>query len=277
VTQTVLLFLLAAAAQDPADAKAAEARIKELKKQLGSPDEKARVDAVKQLAEIPDKEAFAALVARLGSPDSDPVRIEAARAIGKRRKTASVQALGAAIQANPKNGNLLRALVDALGELDMCAAVPPLLTALEASSALGDAALAALGKIGCAECVPGLLKFLVRAEVEEKKPDQVTSLPDPNTGKVGGTMENKNKDHALAGQAKKTRELLAGLTGKNYPGQREWAAAAAKGEFSARRASVYLCEAEQKTFEIPSGKQKSGCGFDAKAAHDDVFLKHRRE
>ena len=272
----LLLALLAPQAQDPADAKANEARIKELKKQLGSPDEAARVAAVKKLAEAPDREALTLLVAKLGSADNDVVRGEAARALGKFRSPASCQALGVMVQASLKNEKLLRPLVDALCELDMCASVPHLLAALEAFPPVGEAALAGLAKIGCGECAPGLIKYLFKAEVEEKKPDTVTKLPDPMTGAVGGTMENKNKDHTLAGLAKKTRELLALLSGKTYPDQKAWAASLGRGEFSAKRNSLYICEAEKQTFELPSGKSKT-CGLASKATHEDVFLKHKKE
>ena len=135
--------------------------------------------------------------------------------------------------------------------------------------ALADAALDAIGKIGCPEAAGALVDYLRKAEAEERKPD---AFEDDE----GGSEENRNKNKALAAGADKTRETLAFLAGKRFQTAREWSAWLGS-ERSQKLTTVYFCEAEGATYEVPSGKTKK-CAYPVRSgAHQDVLLKHLKE
>ncbi len=283
----ILFFGLAAAALGAQDwveqAKARKAKIAELRKQVEGDDEGAKLGAISELGGIRDDDARSILARKL-TTDSDSVRQAAAKAIAGQKDSATAQSLGRAIQANAANPVLVKAFIDALGELDMCAGIQPLILALEIAPAQGADALAALEKIGCPDAVPPLLRFLQKAEIEEKKPDFFEEanmgggggLPGTGGGGVG-RAENRNKDKTLAALAPKVRSTLSRLTGASHSSFQEWAAAIRSGQVSVKKASIYLCEKSGQNYEVPSGGSNKCPNADGKTYHSDIFLKHRRE
>lgn len=136
-------------------------------------------------------------------------------------------------------------------------------------NALADPALDAIGKIGCPEVAGTLVDLLRKAEAEEKKPDVFED-------DEGGSEENRNKNKALAALADKTRETLAFLAGRRFQTAREWSAWLGS-ERSQKLTTVYFCEAEGATYEVPVGKLKK-CAYPLRtSAHNDVLLKHLKE
>jgi hypothetical protein len=259
-----------ASGQDSASDKAAlRARITVLKKQLPSADEAERMAMIKELGEIDDDDAIAVLAAKLRT-DSKNVRVAAAQAIARHRKPASAQALGTALDANAQNPEVLQAFIDALVELDVCKGLPVLFAVLWMNkNALAGPALDAIGKIGCPEAAVALVDLLRKAEAEEKKPDVFED-------DEGGTEENRNKNKALAAVAEKTRETMAYVAGRRFATAREWSAWLGS-ERSQKLTSVYFCEAEGTTFEVPSGKPRK-CAYPQRTSvHNDILLKHVKE
>ncbi len=284
----ILFFGLAAAALGAQDwveeAKARKAKIAELRKQVEGDDEGAKLSAISELGGILDDDARSILARKL-TTDSDSVRRAAAKAIARQKDSATAQSLGRAIQANAANPLLVKAFIEALGELDMCAGIQPLILALEIAPAQGADALAALEKIGCPDAVPPLLRFLQKAEIEEKKPDFFEEanmggggggLPGMGGGGVG-RAENRNKDKRLSVLAPKVRSTLSRLTGASHSSFQEWAAAIRSGQVSVKKASIYLCGKSRQNYEVPSGGSNKCPNADGKTYHSDIFLKHRRE
>jgi hypothetical protein len=256
--------------QDSASDKAAlRARIIVLKKQLSSADEAERMAMIKELGEIDDDDAIPVLAVKLRT-DSKNVRVAAAQAISRHRKPASAQALGAALDANAQNPEVLQAFIDALVELDLCKGLPVLFAILWMNkNALAAPALDAIGKIGCPEATGALVDVLRKAEAEEKKPDVFED-------DEGGTEENRNKNKALASVAEKTRETMAYVAGRRFSNAREWSVWLGS-ERSQKLTSVYFCEAEGTSFEVPAGKSRK-CAYPQRTSvHNDVLLKHLKE
>ncbi len=280
----IALALGALQAQDPADAaRQRQARINDLRKQIESSDENARLKAIQDLGTIVHEDARSLLLSKTVS-DSDKVRLAAGRALIAHKKPVCAQALGNAVQANARNEKMVKSFIGLLAELDMCASVPVLLNVLRTHPSAGPDALDALAKIGCPEAVTELVNYLKLAETEEKKPDYFDNVDVRNNGQQPrrpGTpdkIENKTKDKKLAAIAPKVREALKALSGKSFDSQREWASALQSGSLTPRLVSVYLCESIHATFEMAPGKsRKCPNGGDAKSDHDDTFLKHRRE
>jgi len=285
-----LLFLPVLGQDDAEVKKAGRARISDLRKELSSSNEGEKIAAVNELAGIDDDDARSLLAARLAA-DTEGVRTAAAKAIAKHRHPSSANALGNAIEANVQNESVLRAFVDALGELDMCACIPALLTLTEVGShELADSALKAIGKIGCPEAAQGLMHLLREAEQEAKEPDRA---PVPRTGSQGGRpgqnprmppgrggtryRQNPGKDQQLARLAGPVRQTLQQITGQSFTSADEWEGWLRAGGAGFKLASIYLCEATRRTFEIPSGKPKKCPLAEDKRGHQDTFLKHRRE
>lgn len=114
---------LAVGQDSPSDKAAVHAKVLALKKQLVAVGESERLEAIKELGEIDNDEAIAVLAAKLKT-DSKEVRVAAARAIAHHRKPASAQALGASLDANAQNPEVLQAFIEALVELDLCKGCP---------------------------------------------------------------------------------------------------------------------------------------------------------
>ena len=259
-----------ALAQEGAPEKAAlHARVELLKKQVASADAPARLEALRQLGEIEDDEAIPVLAARLRA-DAPELRIAAARAIARHRKPSSALAIGAALDANRDNPEVLQEFISALAELDLCKGVPVLASILWLNkNALAEPALDALGKIGCPEAAGALVEFLRQSEAEARKPDV---FEDDD----GGTEDNRNKNKVLAGQADRARETLAAVLGRRFASARE-ASAWLGGEPALRLGAVYFCEAERASYVVPFGKPKK-CGFPRQTSiHNDILLKHFKE
>jgi hypothetical protein len=262
---------LCAEAQDDAK-KAAKEKLNELRKALASPGEEGRLKAIAELGELAEDEAISPLSAKLIT-DTDAVRIAAAHAVALHRRLASVKGLANAVGPNVARPDVIKAIIEALRDLDMCGSIQVLLGIAEVNkNAYGEEALKALERIGCSDTIVALVAFLQRAELEEKKPDIFEGTDD------APESENKQKNKTLAALAPLVREVLSGLAGKSYgESSKEWTAALGSGKVSFRKTSVYFCVMKEATFEVPSGQAKKCPYGDGKTSHDDLFLKHLRE
>lgn len=263
------------------EAKARRAKINDLRKQLEGSDEAAKTSALNELGGIDHDEARTLIAGKLYT-DTEAVRTAAARAIAQQKRASSAAALGRAIQASLQNDRMLGVYVDALAELDMCAGITPLVMLLEFKPALAGNVLAALERIGCPDALTGLLRFLGRAEAEEKKPDFFEGVDVGGGGMMGGggfgREENKNKNKALAAAAAKTRETMGRLGGASFQNATQWSAALSSGQLKIRKASLYLCTKTGQTYVVPPGQSGSKCpNYDPKVMHEEVFLKHKKE
>ncbi len=268
------------------EAKARRAKVGELRKQVEGSDESAKTKALDELGGINDEEARNLIASKLYT-DTDAVRTAAAKAIARQKRASSASALGRAIQASLNNDRMMKVYVDALGDLDMCAGIASLAMALEFKPALAGDILAAIEKIGCPDAIPMLVKFLQRAEAEEKKPDFFEGGGFGGGGGLPGTggggfdrEENKNKNKPLATAASKVRDTLSKLAGRGFPSARDWSAALSSGQVKVKKASVYLCEKAKQTYEVPSDKTGSKCPNPdpaSKSMHEEIFLKHKKE
>lgn len=269
--------------QDGTDArKEIRTKLSDLRKTLGSSVESERIAAISELGSILEDEARSMLASRL-SADSEAVRIAASKAIAKHKHSGSANSIGAAIDPNAKNEPVLRAFIDALEDLDMCAGLPVLVAMLEVDTHdLAEQALKAIARIGCPEAAQGLINLLREAEVEAREPDRV---PDPRYRNQGrnnrrptrGTpyRSNPGKDQQLAKLAPKVKQTLSAITGQSFSTVAEWESWLRASAL--KLASIYLCETDRERFEIPSGKSKKCPHEDDKKGHKDTFLKHRRE
>lgn len=271
--------------QSSDEAKARRAKINDLRKQVEGSDEAAKTSALNELGGINDDEARSLIASKLYT-DSDAVRTAAAKAISKQRRSSSAGSLGRAIQASLNNDRMLKVYIDALADLDMCAGIASLVMVLELKPSVAADALAAIEKIGCPDAIPGLLRFLVRAEAEEKKPDFFEGanmggggggLPGVGGGTGVGQEENKNKNKALASAAAKTRDAMSKLAGRSFPNAPAWSAALGSGQVKVKKASVYLCDKSQQTYDVPSDKTNKCPNPDPKSMHEEIFLKHKKE
>jgi hypothetical protein len=255
--------------EGPPDKSALRARVALLKKQVSVGGEAERLEAIKGLGEIADDEAIMVLATKLKT-DTKEIRIAAIRAIAQHPKPAAAQAIGTAIDANNQNPEVLQAFISALVDIDLCKGLPALYTLLWMNkNALAEPALDAIGKIACPEAAGALIDLLRKAEAEQKKPDVFES-------DEGGTEENRNKNKVLAALAEKTRETLASVVGQRFPSAREWSIWLGS-ERSQKLTSVYFCEAEGATYEVPFGKTKK-CAYPHRTvSHNDVLLKHLKE
>jgi len=283
----VLLIGLAYAQQDEKDRnKETRVRITELRKLLSSNNESERLRALEQLGTIHDDEARSILASRL-SGDTETVRITAARSISQHRSAGSASALANAIEPNVKSEAVLRAFVDALARLDMCACIPALVAIANVDNHdLAQATLKAVSAIGCPEAVPGLVELLKEAEKEAREPDRV---PDPRYRSPSGgkgnprmppragtpTRQNPGKDQRLAKLADPIRQTLGQITGQSLRTAEEWESWWRSAGGSLKLTSVYLCEDTGQTFEVEPGKSTK-CPHSEKKGHRDTFLKHRR-
>jgi hypothetical protein len=245
------------------------AKVQVLKRNLGAVGESDRLEAIQGLGEVDDDEAITLLGAKLRT-DTPAVRIAAAHAIARHRKPLAAQAIGAALDANAENQEVLHAFIEALAALDLCKGLPVLYSLLWLNkNALADPALDAIGRIACPEAAGALIDLLRKAEMEEKKPDVFE-------GDDGGAEVNRNKNKALAAVADKTRETLALVVGQRFANTREWSTWAGS-EHASRLTSVFLCEAKGATYEAPSGKTKKCPYVDGQQIHKDILLKHVKE
>jgi hypothetical protein len=282
MVRAVALVLLALGpgaqdSKDPAEAaKARKARINELRKELSSGGEAARIQALQELGGIRESDARSLIIDKM-TTDTEAVRRAAAKAIILHRKPICAKALGNAIQANGGNDKLVRFLIETLGELDMCASIPILTAILQGKATFAEDVFKALVAIGCPEAAPALAGFLKRAEAEARKPDY---FEDYGGGAYGGgtgaRTENRNKDKALAALVPEILETLQKITGVRHDSCREWNAALMSGIGMPKLISLYFCEETDKTYEIFPGKTAK-CPHSTKSGHEDVLLKHRRE
>lgn len=267
--EVVISELRVRAAAPPAAAPAPgpALSLKELKAMLAEKNEPARLRAIDALGAMRDREVRALLAEKLGS-DTEAVRRHAAHAMAKQRHPTAAEALGKAMRAHARTPELVDEFIRALGDLDMCASIPQLVSAVDLNGGRhAPQALAELKRIGCAEAASGLSVILKAAEAEEKKPDYLSA-----------TQPNKLKDHALAGLAPVLRRFLQEITGMQ-PGAREsWGQFVARGGHMRKTISIHYCGTAAATFEAPTGKTVKCPNVEgARDGHEDTFLKHRNE
>lgn len=277
------LGLLAAGGPQDDEAKARRAKINDCQKRLEGTDEAAKTAALEELAGINDDQARYLIGSKL-TTDTENVRRAAIKAIARQKRSSSAASLGRAVQANLANEGLLRACIDALAELDMCAGIQVLVMIIQLKNKLGGEALAAIEKIGCPDAIPPLLGILQRAEAEEKKPDRFEGADIGGGGGVGGLggtgvgdEENKNKNKDLAALASKIRDTLSKLAGRGFPNHREWMNALSSGQVRVKKVSVFLCTKSGQTYDVPSDKTGKCPNPDPKSMHEEIFLKHKKE
>jgi tetratricopeptide (TPR) repeat protein len=249
-------------AAEAAEAKRTrELRVSALRDTLSSKDEKVRIRAIYELGEIRDRTARSVLADKLVS-DTVEVRRAAATALSKQKHPAAAAALGNALVANRNNADLLGYLIGALEELDMDDSIKPLLSVLEFNEYDSlEAVLGSIEKIGCTHAIPEVVKWLKRAENEEKKP----------------TL-NKSKDMKLTNWAPRLRAFLAKMAGGTPRPGESWDTFIDRGGISRKMVSIYYCEAAGKTFEVQAGKGRPDCPYtEPNDRHEDTLLKHRPE
>jgi hypothetical protein len=268
-------FFLALPAGSPAAKLAAEAAarpavaappLSDIKTQLGSKEEHLRIQAIGWLGSVREKEARQLLGDRLRN-DTELVRLAAARALAEQRHPQAVEELGKALRVSLKAPQILREILLALGNSDLCAAIPVLVGALDVDGGRHYLqVLDELQKIDCREAVGALLPVMGRIEQELKKPPLVKGKP--NTERKEAVVALHPPFHRAMGN------LMRG-----YPGAEGWAAYYAKSGGAKSLSSVHRCEKTWKLFEAGPG-QAAKCPHDAtpaKDGHEDVFLRHRRE
>jgi hypothetical protein len=226
------------------------------------------------------------LIASKLSGGSIGVRLAAAKALSKHRHQNSANALGQALGANRNEKAVLRGIIEALGDLDMCACIQPLCGMLDPDYPdLAQDALKALAKIGCPEAVPALVKLLKDAEKEAKEPDKLPPAaggpqmrppgapPGVNVRPGGGS--NPGKDKKLAGLVKPIADCLAKITGSTYNTAKDYETWFNNLGGISKLVQVFLCQETGQTFDVYPGKSKK-CTLTEKKGHADDFVKHRR-
>lgn len=268
--------------QDDAEArKARRARISELRKRLSTGSESEKLAAIEELGGIYDKDARSLLAARLGA-GTEAVRLAAVKAIMRQRHPYSARAIAAAIQANLNSPSVLRAFIEALQALDVCASIPGLVSLIEVNDhQMAESALKAIGKIGCPEAAPGLIHILEETEAEARKPDRVPyrTRSRYRRGRYGRRRvryaTNRAKDQKLARLAGTVRETLSQITGQSFSTAEEWRGWLERGGSEYKLVRVYLCEDTMQTYKVSPGDSNK-CPYSDKRGHKDIFLKHRR-
>lgn len=283
MVRTALVFAFLILGQDE---KETRQKLNELRKQLDSSDDSSKISALDSLAGIKHDDARNLIASKL-TGGSVGVRMAAAKALSKHRHQNSATALGQALGANRNEKAVLRAIIEALGDLDMCAGIQPLTGMLDPDYPdLAQDALKALAKIGCPESVPALVKLLKDAEKEAKEPDRLppvaggpTMRPPgapPGVGvRPAGTGNNPGKDKKLAGLVKPVTDCLAKITGSTYSTAKDYEAWFNSLGGVSKLIQVFLCKETGQTFDVHPGKSKK-CTLTEKKGHSDEFLKHRR-
>ncbi len=241
--------------------------MKEIKERLASKSEAERIQAVTALGILHDREARTLLGQKLVS-DTEPVRRAATQAIVNHKHPQAAEALGKAIQAQPKSTALVDEFIRALGALDQCASLPVLVWALEIEDGKHSGqALGEIRRIGCVCVARVMADFLKRAEAERKKPDMVSP-----------TRANPNKNRTLLILSPRVAQALGELAGVGPRGGETWWQFVARGGVARRLVSIHYCSAAKDTFEVSPGKSaKCPNPEAAKTPHEDPFLKHRPE
>jgi hypothetical protein len=230
--------------------------------------EEGQVDAIKRLIEIPGADVLHLLAGNLVK-DGDAARIAAAKAFAKYRDPASVHSLAQAVAPNIDRPAVLRAIIEALRQLDLCASIPVLVAMMELNKwALSREALHGIEQIGCTEALPALVRLFQRAESEAKRPD---FLQDPLSG---APTENRQKNKILAALEGPLRDQLQSLTRLSLSSGWDWALAVASRRTPFKRYSLYRCNLKHELFTVPNDKPQNCPYQSGEFLHEDVFLKH---
>lgn len=276
------LGLLVLTAQDKDDLRD---RIKEAGKKLSSGKAKTRLEGIEELGSLRHADARSLLIKKL-STDTDEIRLAAARALVRHHQVVCAKALANAILHNKRQANVVKGLLEALGDLDMCVGIPILVKLMHSDIPLAQDCLKQLEKINCPEALDGILLLLYNAEKEARKPDTFSDLGitdrnkkdrlDPTRNKPR-TFENKNKDKELAALVEPAKAALQTLTGKRFKNHQGWSEFISGGGRPHVRTRVYFCYHAGKTFKMP-GNRPPKCPFkDTPTRHEDIFQKHCRE
>jgi hypothetical protein len=252
-----------------ADGKERRAKLAELKKQLASESEPARIEAVKGLGALQgDDEALTLLSQKLIS-DNGPVRIAAAKATARHRTPTAAKALGSSIQPNLSDLNVARAFLSAIADQNMCANIPVLLSLLD-NADLSTDVFKALKTIGCPEAASDLVKLLDKAEKEQKKPEKIAG-PTP-----GPMITNPDRNAKLIRMIGPIKEALSILCERSFETAAEWKKWVDGGMPGLKLHEICYCDFAKMTFEIKHGEPKK-CKLAPDEKHKDVFIKHSKE
>lgn len=232
-----LILALVPMTQDPADKAATEA-LDAFKKAFKGP-ETDKTAAVEELAKVQHAKTASRLGAVVSAPEASPVRIAAAKALGKftEAKKQAGTALVNGLASNAKEPNIFGAVCDALGELQEGAVVPALIRYFEEKDpALAAKAVATLGKIGSPAAIDSLISLLAREEKVIKSNSgggvAVSGATNNNSGAAAGVvagpdMRAKDRAQALIGAA---NQSLREITNESNTNADTWAAWWAKNK-----------------------------------------------
>ncbi len=167
---TIGALLLALAALNAQDDKAAEEALEAFKTAYNSTSEADRATAVIELGKIHHAKTLARLAGLL-STDGPTVRIAAAKAIGgfAELKKPAAAALAAGVPPNAKETTIETAIYDAMGRLEEPSALATLHRAFEdKETPVVKAAVQATGQIGNAGSIDPLIALLAKLEKIQK-------------------------------------------------------------------------------------------------------------
>lgn len=160
-----LMLALVPVMQDPADKAATEALDAFKKVFKGAEAEKTA--AIDDLAKVQHAKTASRLGTILGAPEPSPVRVHAAKVLGKfsEMKKPAGTALANSLASNQKEPTVFGAICDALGELQEGTVVPQLVRYFEEKdTAVATKTVAAVGKIGSPAGIDPLIALLTREE-----------------------------------------------------------------------------------------------------------------
>lgn len=148
--------------------------------------------------------------------------VTAAEALGRFRKDkVAAQALMAAAGTNKKNSSLLERVLLALGEVGFEGALPTLVDHLRDSDAAAAAAAArGLGELNVAAAIDPLLKILERLERDEKLFSETT--PGGVNGNAGLAEANQDARKRAATIKPAIKEALRKITGEEYMSSKDY-------------------------------------------------------
>ena len=233
-----LILALVPLTQDAADKAATEALDAFKKAFKGA--EADKTAALEELAKVQHAKTASRLGAIVSAPEASPVRIAAAKALGKftEAKKQAGTALVNGLAANAKEPNIFGAICEALGELQEASVVPPLVRYFdEKDPVVATRTVATVGKIGSPAGIDPLISLLAREERLIKSNSgggvAVGGATNPNNGGAtagvvaGPDTRVKERALALVGAA---NQALNSITNETNSTSDAWAAWWAKNK-----------------------------------------------
>lgn len=225
MTSLMLALALLAQAAKPEDAAATEA-LEKFKTDFKAKESAARAGAVSELAQTQNDKVYIRLAQVLTSGDEKEVRIAAAKGLGAAtEKKKPVQLLSASLTANAKDVAVIAAILEALGKLGDQAACPVVENNFKSKNAtILKAAVDAAGELKSRGSVRPLIDLLKNLEEGSKEA--------PNLGgNYGGNGVPNVNNNGVSDDLAKERErivkpvvikVLGNLTKVNHTMAKEW-------------------------------------------------------